>query len=489
MKFHNQTQHGRRYEISSRFGKSDEKTSKAKPKLKFKNKVEDEEEIAPEEIISSEEVTEEAQDTGDSKILKTFKFLQNKKSAEESSEETESEEAEETKSTPIIIKKKTGPVLKVKTDKLDDSDKETEKIAENKTPEKEIKSDLKVSAKEQKEEETPEVTEESGMDLKVDTIYSISNDDSGYGDYFGLSDDASIPDFYSDDVGISAPVEEEKNVESEQTSAKKADVEEEEPATEEAEVEAEPETVEAADTKEEEIETVAEEVESDDSGEYFSENTSSEFSTSSFDSEEKEDFSKEEFVSSQKEEKEISVDLPEIDKIEEKVEKQSAKPAASETNVETEEESGKEIIVESGNMEEARLALQKELEELNIEEFSFSGNKNAKFNRSMYSDITIISVNLDTSTVEDALEFKEYMMTTINSNAKKIIVDLSETDYIDSTFLGALVASLKKITAKKGELRLVCNQKMISMLFIIAGMDKIFKIFQDLNEAITSFRS
>ncbi len=153
-----------------------------------------------------------------------------------------------------------------------------------------------------------------------------------------------------------------------------------------------------------------------------------------------------------------------------------------------EERKDEVLIEEIENVQQARESVEEEIKTEDIPLAPVEETVTShKFIKSNVGDITIVTVNLDTSTVEDALEFKEYMMATINSNNVKLVVDLSETDYIDSTFLGALVASLKKVTAKKGELKLVCNQKMISMLFIIAGMDKIFKIFEDLDSAIKSF--
>lgn len=487
MKFHNQTQHGRRYEISSRFAKSDEKP---KAKLKFKSKGE-EDEIEPEEIAPVAESIESPKESSDSKILKTFKFLQNKeKEAEEEKEELKSsekfEEKEEHKPAPLFIRKKPLSTHKL----LPEVEEEEEvkkpelklpeiKKAESFIPKEKPVVENKVEKNEEKALELPEVTDESGLDLKVDTIYTISND-VGYGDYFGSTDDASIPDFYSDTLDIAVPVVEEKPV-------KPIPVEESQPVIEEEPEETKVESK-AEEIQEEEIvqSVIEDEIETAESEEFFTGSSEVvEFSTSSFESEEREDFSKDDFINKKEVETDLKIEIP---KIKPELEKPKSVAPKEEVPVVIEKEPEVEVHSPEIDKEEARLALQKELEELNIEEFSFSGSKNAKFNKSMYSDITIISVNLDTSTVEDALEFKEYMMTTINTNAKKIIVDLSETDYIDSTFLGALVASLKKITAKKGELRLVCNQKMISMLFIIAGMDKIFKIYQDLNEAITSFK-
>ena len=103
------------------------------------------------------------------------------------------------------------------------------------------------------------------------------------------------------------------------------------------------------------------------------------------------------------------------------------------------------------------------------------------------NDVTIITIFLSRATLDKALKFKEYIMGEIEAGATKIIVDLSPCDFIDSTFLGALVASLKKVMAAGGDLKLVYDNQSHSVIFGQTRMDKVFKIFTDLDEAVESF--
>ena len=109
------------------------------------------------------------------------------------------------------------------------------------------------------------------------------------------------------------------------------------------------------------------------------------------------------------------------------------------------------------------------------------------FRTEKIQDVTVVKVHLARATLEHALNFKDYILDLINQGEKKIIFDLCECQFIDSTFIGAMVSSLKKITSVHGNLRLVYNDEISSAIFLLTRLDKVFKIFTDLQEAINSF--
>ena len=70
---------------------------------------------------------------------------------------------------------------------------------------------------------------------------------------------------------------------------------------------------------------------------------------------------------------------------------------------------------------------------------------------------------------------------------KKIIVDISRCEFIDSTFLGVLVLSLKSIAKIGGDLRLVKPDEVVKALMEKAGTLNVFNLYDTLDEAIQSF--
>lgn len=104
-----------------------------------------------------------------------------------------------------------------------------------------------------------------------------------------------------------------------------------------------------------------------------------------------------------------------------------------------------------------------------------------------FGEITVISVFLQRATLKNAAGFKEYVLHLINNGNAKLIVDLSVCEYIDSTFLGALVAALKKAASLNGDLRLVYSSKASTLIFDLTSMNKVFKIYHELDEALDGF--
>lgn len=67
---------------------------------------------------------------------------------------------------------------------------------------------------------------------------------------------------------------------------------------------------------------------------------------------------------------------------------------------------------------------------------------------------------------------------------RHIIADLREVDFLDSTGLGALVGSLKRLREQDGSLDLVTAPGRISQLFRITGLDRIFALHGSVSAAI-----
>jgi len=109
------------------------------------------------------------------------------------------------------------------------------------------------------------------------------------------------------------------------------------------------------------------------------------------------------------------------------------------------------------------------------------------FLRESHGDIVVEVVNLTRATLKEAEEFKQTLAQDIEMGSRKIIVDLSDCEFIDSTFLGALVVTLKKISNIGGDLRLVGFQPAVHSMFELTRMYRVFEAYKTKEEAIKSF--
>ena len=104
-----------------------------------------------------------------------------------------------------------------------------------------------------------------------------------------------------------------------------------------------------------------------------------------------------------------------------------------------------------------------------------------------YEDVLVQVVDLTRATLKEADEFKYSLTKSIEQGYHKIVVDLSLCEFIDSSFLGALVVSLKKVTAMGGDLRLVGFHPAVQSMMELTRMNKIFESFPTVEAAIKSF--
>ena len=111
-----------------------------------------------------------------------------------------------------------------------------------------------------------------------------------------------------------------------------------------------------------------------------------------------------------------------------------------------------------------------------------------EFFREEKEDVIVNSVNLKRATLVEAEEFKQVLVNDIQRGFKKIVVDLSTCEFIDSTFLGSLVVSLKKLTGLGGDLRLVGFQPAVHSMFELTRMYRVFESFKSADDAVQSFK-
>ncbi|MFZ0453186.1 MAG: STAS domain-containing protein [Ignavibacteriaceae bacterium] len=100
-------------------------------------------------------------------------------------------------------------------------------------------------------------------------------------------------------------------------------------------------------------------------------------------------------------------------------------------------------------------------------------------------DIAIVTVNLIRATFKEAGEFNNTLKDIISRGFKKVIVDMHEVEFIDSTFLGSLVVNLKKIKNIDGKLILANLSKSVYSVVEYASLNKTFIIFQSIEDALT----
>jgi anti-sigma B factor antagonist len=90
--------------------------------------------------------------------------------------------------------------------------------------------------------------------------------------------------------------------------------------------------------------------------------------------------------------------------------------------------------------------------------------------------------------VYTAPELRQRVISLIDDGALHIIADLRAVDFLDSTGLGALVGSLKRVRMREGSLDLVTNGGRILQVFKLTGLTRVFALHSSVPDAITADR-
>jgi anti-sigma B factor antagonist len=81
-------------------------------------------------------------------------------------------------------------------------------------------------------------------------------------------------------------------------------------------------------------------------------------------------------------------------------------------------------------------------------------------------------------------EFKGELLRVIGDGIRLVVVDLTETTFIDSTALGVLIRGVERLKTQDGRLVVACSDPNIVKIFEVTGLDRIFAVHRSRDEAL-----
>ncbi len=109
------------------------------------------------------------------------------------------------------------------------------------------------------------------------------------------------------------------------------------------------------------------------------------------------------------------------------------------------------------------------------------------FEKIYVDGVFVIEVNLNRSTINEAITFKKMVVEEINSGCTKLVIDLSKCIYIDSAFFGAIIVASKMLINIGYKLKVVEPGIAGEYLFTYTNTLKVFDKYKTREEAIKSF--
>ncbi|MCX8084576.1 MAG: STAS domain-containing protein [Calditerrivibrio sp.] len=84
----------------------------------------------------------------------------------------------------------------------------------------------------------------------------------------------------------------------------------------------------------------------------------------------------------------------------------------------------------------------------------------------------------------NSMPFKDKMTELVDKGYYLLLIDLSQTNFIDSSGLGALVGKISTCRKNGGDVRLIAPTQRVVEILQITNLDKVLKIYKSKNDAL-----
>jgi anti-sigma B factor antagonist len=101
------------------------------------------------------------------------------------------------------------------------------------------------------------------------------------------------------------------------------------------------------------------------------------------------------------------------------------------------------------------------------------------------SDTAVLAIHGEAD-LHAAPELKERLRAAIDRGVTVVVVDLTDTDFVDSTSLGVLLGATKRLREREGEIRLVVSRPELRRIFEITLLDRVFQLHDTREEALAA---
>lgn len=103
-------------------------------------------------------------------------------------------------------------------------------------------------------------------------------------------------------------------------------------------------------------------------------------------------------------------------------------------------------------------------------------------------DVIVLHLTGPLTLGQGTSKLRDLIHDTLESGKKKILLNMSEVYYLDSSGLGELVAAYNTVTRKGGKLKLMKLTRRVQDVVQLTRVYRVFEIFQDEDAAVASFQ-
>ena len=110
-----------------------------------------------------------------------------------------------------------------------------------------------------------------------------------------------------------------------------------------------------------------------------------------------------------------------------------------------------------------------------------------KINSRTVGDVQILDCSGRITLGEGTLAVRNTVLDILNTGGRKIVLNLADVNYIDSSGVGELVSSYTTVVDQGGQLKLLCLTKKIREILAITRLLTVFQVFDTETASVASF--
>lgn len=101
-----------------------------------------------------------------------------------------------------------------------------------------------------------------------------------------------------------------------------------------------------------------------------------------------------------------------------------------------------------------------------------------------HADKTLLHIQEERIDAHNSSNLKDYILKLLDSGEIRLVIDLGQVRFIDSSGLGALLSGFKNAGLRQGSLTLVALQPRVQSMFELTRLHRVFEIYPSVKDAL-----
>lgn len=97
---------------------------------------------------------------------------------------------------------------------------------------------------------------------------------------------------------------------------------------------------------------------------------------------------------------------------------------------------------------------------------------------------TVVQLRCRGFDLNTAMDVADAFRQALDMPGLALIIDMAEVEFMDSTGLGLVVGARKRQLRRGGSVHVVCTTRKVRAVFAITGLDKVFHLYDTLDQAV-----